>query len=135
MQVSIKADSSNTKSILTLLEEGGYALPCNCHGARRCDGRQYSFDCAMIPKGGVTVTLPGRSDSIQGISLEDMSPVPGSGDTLLIDLGTTTVALALIDRNAGKLRKSAVFPNPQRSFGADVVSRIQASLQTISGRP
>ena len=129
MQVSIKADSSNTKSILALLEESGYSLPCNCHGARRCDGRQYSFDCAMIPKGDVTVTLPDRSGSIQGISLEDMSQVSGPGDTLLVDLGTTTVALALIERSTGKLRRRAVFANPQRTFGADVVSRIQASLQ------
>ena len=57
MKITIKPPANNTKNILTLLEEAGYTLPCNCHGARLCNGRQYSFDCSMVPQITVTVSL------------------------------------------------------------------------------
>ena len=127
MSVTVKADEHNTKNILSLLEEIGCSLPCNCHGRRHCDGRQYSFDCALIPKEPVTVELPESAPKLSGIALEDKIAEAGPADTLLIDLGTTTVALALIDSVSGALRQTCVFANPQTAFGADVVSRIQAA--------
>lgn len=128
MQITIHADANNQKNILTLIEETGRRLPCNCHGKHRCPGR-YSFDCAMIPKSPVTITLSETEQDIQGIALENRPLIPGPADTLLIDLGTTTVALVLMDKKSGDLRQSCVFPNPQRSFGMDVLSRIQASCE------
>ncbi len=129
MQISIQADHTNTKTILTLLEEMGYSLPCNCHGSHLCDGRTYPFDCSLVPVEPVTITLPPSvSGVITGISLEDMVPVNGTGDTILIDLGTTTVAMALMDSTSGELRQTCVFANPQKQFGSDVISRIHASL-------
>ncbi len=129
MLVTVNADKKNTKHILTLLEEMGYSLPCNCHGAHHCNGNPYSFDCSMIPKEPVTVTLPSSTQKIHGLSLENISPKKGPGDTLLIDLGTTTIALALIDRMSGELRQTSVFPNPGKRYGADIISRIRASMQ------
>lgn len=128
MKITISAEPSNTKNILTLIEEMGYPLPCNCQGARHCSGARYSFDCSMIPKTAVTVTIPDAGENLHGISLEDKSCVPGAGNCLLIDIGTTTIALALMDLNSGELRQTTVFANPQRSFGADVLSRIRSSL-------
>lgn len=133
MSVTVKADEHNTKNILSLLEEMGCSLPCNCHGRRHCDGRQYSFDCTLIPKEPVTVELPESAPKLSGIALEDKIAEAGSADTLLIDLGTTTVALALIDSVSGALRQTCVFANPQTAFGADVVSRIQAACLGESG--
>lgn len=43
-----------------------------------------------------------------------------------LDIGTTTVALALIDKKSGKAISVITEPNPQRSYGADVISRIEA---------
>lgn len=155
MQITVLADNKNNKNILSLLEEMGYVLPCNCHGGRHCSGSRYDFDCAMIPGEPVTVTLPdtayfagtddgageagqgGKQDSgrrrapgrreITGVALEDRPRVPGRADTLLIDLGTTTVALVLMDRTSGDVRQTTVFENPQRTSGADVISRIRAA--------
>jgi uncharacterized 2Fe-2S/4Fe-4S cluster protein (DUF4445 family) len=45
---------------------------------------------------------------------------------LAVDLGTTTVDLALLDLETGKLLGRRAFLNRQVSFGADVVSRAQA---------
>lgn len=128
MKVTVSAEPSNTKTILTLLEEQGYSLPCNCRGAHHCNGAQYSFDCAMIPRKTVSVTLPNTRESLHGISLEDRKCVSGNGDCLLIDLGTTTIALALIDSVSGELRQTTVFANPERQVGSDVISRIQSSI-------
>jgi len=44
-----------------------------------------------------------------------------------VDIGTTTVVLALLDLNGGCVMARHSFMNPQRVFGPDVISRIQAS--------
>ena len=44
-----------------------------------------------------------------------------------VDIGTTTLAARLYDRS-GKLLSWAAAPNPQRIYGADVISRIEKSL-------
>lgn len=133
MNIKVYADRDNSKTILTLLEEMGYSLPCNCQGARLCNGSQYSFDCAMVPHSPVSVSLPGQTDGLQGVSLEKFRQIPGNGDTLLIDLGTTTIALALISSDSGALRRTMVFANPQKTYGADVISRIRLSVQGSGG--
>ncbi len=127
MKVHIYADKNNTKNILSLLEDQGYILPCNCHSLRRCNGKNYSFDCSRIPHESCFVDLPLSSQPIQSVGPDKMTPVSGFADTLLIDIGTTTVALALIDSESGELRQSAAFANPQISYGADVISRIHAA--------
>ena len=45
-----------------------------------------------------------------------------------VDIGTTTVALSLYDKN-GALLSSQSALNPQRRYGADVVSRMEAALK------
>lgn len=55
----------------------------------------------------------------------------GSGQGHLyaaIDLGTTTVAIVLYDAE-GRPLETQTFLNPQRSFGADVISRIKAATE------
>lgn len=44
-----------------------------------------------------------------------------------IDVGTTTLAASLVDRQSGRRLAFAGRSNPQREFGADVVSRLQAA--------
>ena len=127
MKVHVNASQDNKKNILTLLEELGYSLPCNCHGTHRCSGQNYSFDCAMVPTAPVEVELLPSPHEISSIALENLPLRKGPADTLLIDLGTTTIALALIQQENGKLRQTAVFANPQIRYGMDVIARIQAS--------
>ena len=73
------------------------------------------------------VSLPNTSDKIQSVSLEKMETSDGTADTLLIDLGTTTIAMAFIDKESGALRQCKTSANPQAHFGSDVISRIQAA--------
>jgi uncharacterized 2Fe-2S/4Fe-4S cluster protein (DUF4445 family) len=48
--------------------------------------------------------------------------------SLAIDLGTTTLAVSLVDCGKGKRIGMTGSLNPQRTFGADVVSRLDAAL-------
>lgn len=53
---------------------------------------------------------------------------------LAIDLGTTTLAASLVDcAGGGRLAISAAL-NPQRQFGADVVSRLDAAVNSLQTR-
>ena len=48
-----------------------------------------------------------------------------------VDLGTTTIAAALVDITSGKTIGTCTKLNPQRTFGADVMSRISASREHL----
>ncbi len=47
---------------------------------------------------------------------------------IAIDLGTTTLAASLIEPASGKRLAMTGSLNPQRRFGADVVSRLDAAV-------
>ncbi|MCM1199953.1 MAG: ASKHA domain-containing protein [Bacteroides fragilis] len=46
---------------------------------------------------------------------------------IAVDLGTTTIAMRLMDIDSGRAADTCCALNPQRSYGADVLSRIQAA--------
>jgi len=46
------------------------------------------------------------------------------------DLGTTTLSIALVDLSSGKVISGYTKTNPQKSYGADVISRISAALSS-----
>jgi uncharacterized 2Fe-2S/4Fe-4S cluster protein (DUF4445 family) len=50
---------------------------------------------------------------------------PGDIYGVAIDIGTTTIALALVDLQKGTITGRVSMVNKQREFGADVISRIQ----------
>lgn len=49
---------------------------------------------------------------------------------IAVDIGTTTIAAALIDRETRERRAFTGRRNPQESFGADVVTRLQAACES-----
>ncbi len=49
---------------------------------------------------------------------------------LAIDLGTTTLAASLIDCSSGERRAVSGVLNPQRTFGADVIARLDAAVNS-----
>lgn len=48
---------------------------------------------------------------------------------IAVDLGTTTIAMQLMEIETGRIIDTYCEMNPQRSYGADVLSRIQASCE------
>lgn len=51
-----------------------------------------------------------------------------SGFRVAIDIGTTTIAMELLGKDSGKKLHAVTCINGQRAYGADVISRIQASV-------
>lgn len=51
------------------------------------------------------------------------------GTLIAVDLGTTTIAMQLMTMDTGRMIDTYCEMNPQRSYGADVLSRIQASCE------
>ena len=52
---------------------------------------------------------------------------------LAVDIGTTTVAAALIDLDTGNVCAEDGFVNPQKAFGLDVLSRIHYDMEHPGG--
>lgn len=69
----------------------------------------------------------GSSAILDSFSLNKQSLNPREGFGIAVDIGTTTVVLALADLSTGEIYARHSFMNPQREFGPDVISRISAA--------
>ncbi len=52
-----------------------------------------------------------------------------AGAVIAVDLGTTTIAMRLVEADSGRILDTWCGLNPQRCYGADVLSRIQAACE------
>lgn len=52
---------------------------------------------------------------------------------LAVDIGTTTVAVSLVDLTTGRILAEDGFINPQKAFGLDVLSRIHYDMENDGG--
>lgn len=128
MEITIHATPENKKTIIDLAEEQGFSIPCNCHGANACGGRQYPFPCTMVPHRDTVISLP-DTDEINVTTLDAKADKTVLPDSLLIDIGTTTVAMVFYHSGAQTVFHSVTFANPQRAYGADVISRIKYDVE------
>ena len=94
------------------------------------DGVRLSCE-ARVTGGSVRVDLEGAAQSAietslisRGVAWEPWA----KGLGLAVDIGTTTVAAYLWDLEARTLLDVQTCANPQQTFGADVVSRLEASM-------
>lgn len=58
---------------------------------------------------------------------------PQKGAGIAVDLGTTTIVAQLVDLQNGQIIDSVSDVNPQAKFGADLISRIESSLNGKQG--
>lgn len=85
--------------------------------------------CFARVEGEATVTLQAPAEAQTG----ENSPAPSepAGETeplgFAADIGTTTVALSLFGLKSRRLLSTESALNPQRTFGADVIARIDAA--------
>ncbi len=105
--------------------------------AERADGVRLACGCRV--EGGVTVTL--RAEGTSKIVSWYETPAfarTGDGYGFAVDIGTTTVALQLVDRASGRVLAERLAENAQRGYGADVISRMEAckekGVSVLSGR-
>lgn len=94
----------------------------------------YRLACRAYPTMDCTIMLISEKNAKFSIVTDTISNHTGignntniSGFAIGVDLGTTTLALALVDLAEGKVLDNYTAINPQRVYGADVVSRIKSS--------
>lgn len=131
------------ETLLSVLRHAGYSIPAACGGKGRCGKCRVPVNgvprlaCRVYPADGDTVTLPETAD---GTILTGTVPLPAcrpgrTGCAAAVDLGTTTVVARLYDLAAGTELQTCSGWNAQAPYGADVISRIQYTLEQPDGLP
>ena len=129
------------ETLLSALRRAGYSIPAACGGKGRCGKCRVKVNgvprlaCKTRAQDGDWIDLP---ETMRGVILTDTLTLPKaqagrSGLGAAVDLGTTTVALRLFDRADGKLLAQAQDWNAQAPYGADVISRIQHTMEASDG--
>lgn len=146
------------QSLMEGLIEAGYQFSAACGGKGRCGkcrvqllegnvpataedesvfsekelAEGWRLSCRMYPKEDIKVgfalndesrfeVLGGGTAVAQGEERENAYDVA-------VDIGTTTIAMELIGCDSGRVLGTAAFINSQRVYGADVITRIKASM-------
>ena len=100
----------------------------------------FRLACMQKVSQGMNLTVPYYPEKMQAavdtnfdIAADKAGVKPKQSLGIAVDIGTTTVAAYLYDLKSGKQlgQKSAM--NAQKSFGADVISRIQFSMEHEGG--
>lgn len=113
-------DGVETKFLSPAELEAGLRLACRC-----CAEGEFTY-------------FDESADDSSAIQLEgamsgfELSPVCGAQYGVAVDIGTTTAAVYLCSLFNGTVEASAAFQNPQRKWGADVISRIGACIDDYS---
>ncbi len=146
-------EANGEESILDIFQREGIYLPAACGGTGKCgkckvkilqgqaraleieegffsqeelaDGMRLA--CLTIPKNDMTLqVVSDTEDDFEVLGMEGSGKVEGSCG-IAIDIGTTTIAVSLVQRKEQKVIDTVTTVNHQRSFGGDVISRIQAA--------
>ena len=137
------------ESIAQALLRKDYKVPMACGGNGTCGKCKVEIDgawvnsCKLYPKPEEDIIISafgwgeGREELTQIAGVEKINITEGrareaKGQTrktfLAVDIGTTTIATALVEKETGAVLATAGCGNSQRIFGQDVLSRIKASV-------
>lgn len=113
-----------------VLIKSGENLPHLCGGKGTCkkclvlvNGRK-ELSCQYEIKSDIDVVLP-ENDDIFSETGANESGENTENCCFCLDIGTTTLALALISLDKEEIIKVKTATNPQRAFGGDVLTRIE----------
>ena len=113
-KVKVRGGSEPDETELRLLSE-----------SERSAGVRLACGCRVEGDAVVTLRAEGTSRIVSWYETPAFERTE-SGYGFAVDIGTTTVALQLIDRASGKVLAERLAENAQRGYGADVISRIEA---------
>lgn len=109
------------------------------HVSQPCGGRGVCGKCTVFVNGNRELACKYivDSDAVVVLPKEEIVSIIGMDETnkvtenvcLCLDIGTTTLALALVSKDDKKIIKYITDVNPQRKFGADVISRIECCME------
>lgn len=125
------------QTLLEILREAGYEVSAPCGGNGTCGkctvyiAGEAHLACQTEAGDGMVVELPHTAELEVALGSDAVFACDSglSGYGVAVDIGTTTVACHLVNLENGKTMAVAGEGNAQRSYGADVISRIQASVE------
>lgn len=144
--------ANNPGSLLEIIVQAGIAVDAPCAGLGRC-GKCRVHVIGSLQPDNIEMALLSREDIKAGIRLacrkrdipHDLTiqlsqvreeyvrtayKIEPADVGIAIDFGTTSIVIALINMSQGNIIAMKSILNPQRIYGADVVSRIKAGLDT-----
>ena len=132
---------NDTDTLLTLLRRAGCTLPAACGGHGRCGKCRVSVNgvprlaCRVVPEDGDEIVLPPAAGGRILTETLDPPAVPTgeTGCAAAIDLGTTTTALRLYDLATGHALATCADWTALAPYGADVITRIQYTIDHQDG--
>ena len=112
-----------------LLKNGKYVdHPCAGKGTcKKCTvlvNGQPQLSCQYVVNGDIEVSLPEKYEIVSETGAEN-SGKKTAEMCFALDIGTTTLALSLISVDEKSIIKTVTRTNPQKMYGADVISRIE----------
>lgn len=111
----------------------GYRLACVSRPKNNCTIRVAFVETPSTPIVTKVINLSEKNDGSvpyekKPINWETYDAEKKTFEGIIaVDLGTTTIAMQLREKQSGEVADTYCELNPQRSYGADVLSRIQAS--------
>ncbi|MBE6608250.1 MAG: DUF4445 domain-containing protein [Ruminococcaceae bacterium] len=112
-----------------ILKENDTAAEHPCGGLGICkkctvnvNGKDI-LSCRYTVEEDITVVIPEKQNIVSVSGAEESGRLT-ENVCLCLDIGTTTLALAIVSLDEKNIVKIVTRSNPQRAFGADVISRI-----------
>lgn len=124
---TVSAESGTPLSALLIHNNISAEHPCGGKGlCKKCsvivDGKE-ELSCRYIINSDISVVIPEKSDILSETGAQESNTLT-ENVALCLDIGTTTLALALVSLDENEIIKTITTSNPQRIFGSDVISRI-----------
>lgn len=121
--------AENGTLLSDILMKSGKGVDHPCGGKGICEkctvtvNGKDELSCRYIIKSDITVIIPEKHEILSETGADESG---GLTENLCfaLDIGTTTLALALVSLDENKIIKVITRTNPQRIFGADVMTRI-----------
>lgn len=92
----------------------------------------WRLSCCLYPTEELEVSVSQSDESLfEAVGETENTEESGTEESfyhVAVDIGTTTIAMSLIGGESGKVFRTVTSVNSQRAYGADVISRIQASV-------
>lgn len=118
----------------------GFRLACKAYAQGDVT---ITLDCGQEEGFAILTDFGGSSQDEAGQGAAGQTKTAGQAEAALpqaggrygiaVDIGTTTIAMQLIDLEKGQSIRTFTTMNRQRAYGADVISRIEASNQGKGG--
>lgn len=140
------------QTILEALQEAGIYIPALCAGRGTCGKCKVLLEkgeylaCKTYAEGDILLELPEGDEQqilVEGVKaaasryMDNQSKVEDECFAenkkreeklfIAVDIGTTTIAMALVGEGSGEVKDTFAVLNRQRMHGADVISRIAAA--------